>query len=479
MTSLVTLVVLAGAAMLPSPSHAATHARSGARTMARIPAGWYRPLYATSGASRIRVAAFAIDREPVTRARYLEFVRAHPEWARGTVRPLFAERGYLADWPSATDAGDTTDLRRPVVNVSWFAAKAYCEAAGKRLPTVDEWERVAAASATRRDASSDPAFRRRLIALYASRSPGTPRPVGTTFTNAFGVSDLHGLVWEWTLDFNSVVIGDDSRASGSGQDARDHHLFCASAAIGAGDPGDFPAFARYAVRAGLSGRSTVGAVGFRCAVWGGDQAVNTPPPLTNRVTRMPMPRLVLSLALACALGGCARSTPREQPATVTSEHGDGWTVYDLTSTWTDQRGTRRSFAALRGTPRVVAMIYTHCTATCPIAITEMKRIEAATPASVGLVLVSLDPDRDTPERLAAYAAERGLSGRRWTLLHGGAGVVRELAAVLDVRYRRLSPTELAHANVITLLDANGVVVLQQHGLGEGDEIVRLAAAMAR
>ncbi len=147
--------------------------------------------------------------------------------------------------------------------------KAYCAAADRRLPTVDEWEYAATASETtsemRRSASADRAFRRRLLALYAARKPERPPVVGSTFTNAFGVTDLHGVVWEWTLDFNSVVVGDDSRAAGSGQDARDHHLFCASAAIGASDPANYPAFVRFAVRAGLTARSTVGGVGFRCA----------------------------------------------------------------------------------------------------------------------------------------------------------------------------------------------------------------------
>ena len=237
----------------------------GASTMARIPGGSYRPLYVAPGDASVRVASFALDREPVTRAQFLAFVQSQPSWRRDAVRPLFAQRGYLADWPSATNAGGPADLRRPGVNVSWFAAKAFCAAQGKRLPTVDEWELAAAASETRADATHDPDFRRRLLSLYSARSSTLPGPVGRGFTNVYGVRDLHGLVWEWTLDFNGVVVADDSRASGSGQDARDHRLFCASAAIGASDPSDYAAFLRYAMRAALTARSTVSGVGFRCA----------------------------------------------------------------------------------------------------------------------------------------------------------------------------------------------------------------------
>jgi len=230
----------------------------------RIPPGSYRPLYAPSGAGRVHVAAFSIDKEPVTRADFETFVRQNPEWQRGAIKGVFAESAYLSDWRSATDAG-TEGRQRPVTEVSWFVAKAYCTWRGGRLPTVDEWEYVAAASATKRDASDDPSHEAALVTTYAQRAGHSIRDVGSSRPNAFGVSDLHELVWEWTSDFNSVLVSDDSRSMGAGGDERDHHLFCASAAIGATAPTDYAAFLRYAFRAGLTGRSTVRSLGFRCA----------------------------------------------------------------------------------------------------------------------------------------------------------------------------------------------------------------------
>jgi formylglycine-generating enzyme required for sulfatase activity len=229
--------------------------------MIAIPAGRYLPLYGRPGDAAVRVAGFRLDRDAVTRGDFLAFVREHPEWRRDSVRPLRADRaGYLAGWRAPLDVGAPAELRRPVTRVSWFAARAYCAARGKRLPTVDEWEYAAAASESRRDASRDPAFVQRLVALYATRGTraGT---VDEGERNAYGVRGLHGLVWEWTADFNSVLVSDDSREVGG----RDHDMFCASAAIGATDPTNYAAFLRYAMRAGLAGRSTLESLGFRCA----------------------------------------------------------------------------------------------------------------------------------------------------------------------------------------------------------------------
>ena len=227
--------------------------------MARIPGGRYVPLF-MNGRATVEVASFALDRHPVTRAQYLAFVRAQPRWQRGRVPGAFAERGYLASWPAPLAVGTAEDARRPVTEVSWFAARAFCAWRGARLPATDEWEYAALASERSRDASRDPAFATRVLGLYRTPRP-VPPVVGSGFRNAYGVSDLHGVVWEWVLDFNSLLVSDDSRATGG----RDHPLFCAAGVVGATDPGNYPAFLRYGFRAALEGRTTVGSLGFRCA----------------------------------------------------------------------------------------------------------------------------------------------------------------------------------------------------------------------
>ena len=222
--------------------------------MAVIPQGSYSPLYAVKGAERVAVQRFALDRELVTRGEYLEFVRRNPQWRKSAVTAANADRGYLSDWGSDLSAGNTSDLKRPVTGVSRNAASAYCAAKGKRLPTVDEWEYAAAASEKVRDASRDRGFIAKLVRFYTSRSSTRPAVVGMNGRNAYGVSDMHELVWEWTADPMAHAHA-----------GHEHHMYCASSAVGAADPSNYPAFMRYAVRSGLKNNSTLRTLGFRCA----------------------------------------------------------------------------------------------------------------------------------------------------------------------------------------------------------------------
>ena len=177
-------------------------------------------------------------------------------------------------------------------------------------------------------------------------------------------------------------------------------------------------------------------------------------------------------AAHAASGPTAHAVPRAAVAPAARDAGDtDYSLYDLPAAWRDQRGAEVRLPSLAGTVRVVAMVYTRCAATCPLIVADLKRIEASIPAArrdaVGFVLVSLDPERDTPDRMARWAERTALDPARWTLLAGDAGAVRELAAVLGVRYQPAGAggDEVVHTNVITVLDPTGAVVHQQVGLG--------------
>jgi formylglycine-generating enzyme required for sulfatase activity len=238
----------------------AAHAAAAADYVA-LPGGTFASaLPADDKAADVVVPAFALRSEPVTNAEFLAFVNAHPDWRRDRTAVVFAEPRYLSHWQSADVLGPRALPDQPVTQVSWFAAQAFCEAEGARLPTWNEWEFAAAADATRTDARSDPAWREAILAWYAQPS-GKPRAAVGGDANAYGVRDLHGLVWEWVDDFNALLVASDSRD----QSDPDRLKFCGAGALSLRDKDNYAVLMRIAMLSALQASDTTANLGFRCA----------------------------------------------------------------------------------------------------------------------------------------------------------------------------------------------------------------------
>lgn len=157
-------------------------------------------------------------------------------------------------------------------------------------------------------------------------------------------------------------------------------------------------------------------------------------------------------------------------------------IYLFESSWTDQAGETVRLGDLAGRPRVIAMVYTHCTWACPRILAQMKRIEARMldegRDDVGLVLVSIDPERDTPARLATFAESTRLDRERWTVLTGTPGDVQALSVLLGVKIQATDDGEFAHSNVLTVLDAEGIPIRRVEGL-DADLEPAVEALLAR
>ena len=222
-----------------------------------IKGGKYLPLYGDSK-RKVEVRSFAIDASLVTQADFQDFVLLNKRWRRSQIAGLFADTSYLHTWTS--DTTFSGNPRAPITNISWFAAKAYCQCQGKRLPTVDEWEYVAMANTTMPDARQLPSFNKEILSSY--ESPKTYlNSIETKKPNFWGVYDLHGVVWEWTSDFNSVLLTGESR----NDTETDKNLFCGSGSLNATDLMNYAAFMRYAFRGSLKAKYSVQTLGFRCA----------------------------------------------------------------------------------------------------------------------------------------------------------------------------------------------------------------------
>ncbi len=245
---------------------AAVIAGSGAATAAppdyvHVAAGTLRSVLAgDADKDPVAIAAFSMRAVPVTQGEFETFVVAHPEWRRDRVARTFADTGYLHDWASPAPLLAQDVQTRPVVNVSWFAAEAFCEGEEARLPTWNEWEYVAASDASRPDARGDPKWLAQILGWYAT-SAGSERASVGGAADYYGVRDMHGLIWEWVDDFNALLVNPDSR---SGDDP-DKLKFCGAGAINLQDRQNYAVLMRIALLSSLNASDSTTSLGFRCA----------------------------------------------------------------------------------------------------------------------------------------------------------------------------------------------------------------------
>jgi protein SCO1 len=168
-----------------------------------------------------------------------------------------------------------------------------------------------------------------------------------------------------------------------------------------------------------------------------------------------LPAMLVGLALA--LGAEARDS--DPPMS----------IYRLEAALTDQSGAARGLDLHRGHPVLITMFYGGCTVTCPLIIDSLRATERALGeaerANLRVLLVSIDPKGDTPEKLRALAESRRIDTSRWTLARADEATVRNIAALLNVQYRELPSGEFNHSTTIALLSAQGEIEASTASLG--------------
>ncbi len=145
-------------------------------------------------------------------------------------------------------------------------------------------------------------------------------------------------------------------------------------------------------------------------------------------------------------------------------------IYQLESVWTDQNGMKKELSDFAGKPTVMTMFFASCTYACPILVQDMKRIESQIPEgqlkNYNFVLVSIDPERDTPAKLKEFARVRNLDEKRWTLLTSNENNVMELAALTGFKFRKEKDGQFSHSNIINILGEEGEIIHQHLGLNQ-------------
>jgi formylglycine-generating enzyme required for sulfatase activity len=132
-----------------------------------------------------------MDVNEVTNSDYQRFLQAKPQWQKGRVGQGSADEYYLYLWNGIQYPPGEAD--HPVLYVSYHAARAYAQWAGKRLPTEAEWEyscRAGTQSTYWWGNTFDPA--------HANNTHDTV-PVGDArHSNPWGFCDMLGNAGEWT-----------------------------------------------------------------------------------------------------------------------------------------------------------------------------------------------------------------------------------------------------------------------------------------
>ena len=228
-------------------------------TYIELPGGTFPSVLGNdASAGQATVPPYRLRATPVTKGEFGAFLASHPQWQRGHAARVFVDADYLADQALPATRPDS-GADRPITQVSWFAAQAFCEAEDARLPTWFEWEFAAAADATRADARGDAAWRARILGWY-SRPASRALPAVGGNANYYGISDLHGVIWEWVDDFNALLVNADSRSAND----PDKLKFCGAGAIDLQQRDNYAILMRVALLSSLKGTNSTSSLGFRC-----------------------------------------------------------------------------------------------------------------------------------------------------------------------------------------------------------------------
>lgn len=150
-------------------------------------------------------------------------------------------------------------------------------------------------------------------------------------------------------------------------------------------------------------------------------------------------------------------------------------IYNVTSEWENQNGNKMTFSDLKDKVVVTAMIFTSCKTACPRLTAEMKNISRqvgkADADDIQYVLISIDPETDNPGVMKSYLNSHHFDDEKWTFIRSNETDTRELANIMAVKYKEISPIEFSHSNIISVYSKKGTLAYQKEGLDTDDDAI--------
>lgn len=211
----------------------------------------------------------------------------------------------------------------------------------------------------------------------------------------------------------------------------------------------------------------IGMVGALLAVWGGALRADLRRMRADRRWGPVMVVIVMGVLVGLVAAGrrvafatgLGAAPPPPAPGTPTRVNVDASSFVLI-----DQRGRRTSLAEHRDRPALLTFAFGHCTTVCPTIVRDVRaaRARAGRP-DVPLLIVSLDPWRDTPARLASLAAAWEL-GPEDRVLSGGIEEVERTLDALGIERRRNDTTgDIDHTGTVMVVDQRGHILWRLDG----------------
>lgn len=147
-------------------------------------------------------------------------------------------------------------------------------------------------------------------------------------------------------------------------------------------------------------------------------------------------------------------------------------VYHLQVPVEDQFGEITKLDRYKGHPVLITMFYASCPHVCPLLISTIKltesKLSAEQRADLRVLTISIDPERDTPEKMLETMERHSVEASRWSMVRSEPGDLRAIAGVFGVRYKQLPDGEFNHTTRIILLDRDGTQIASTGQLGRHD-----------